>query len=289
MDFLSKSISDSTKTSSRKAAAKSYATKVAMVGSSVGVTSPGASKTLAGKVHNIVSLELGRKTYNQLRNDPSLTLEKIHYCQSELSSVTQLSGNMRQLSANFSGNDRNLEADEDQVKKKRLINHDFLVFELHTNVHPIIYVTAEKAGNGDKIGIIISVDKTYNEDKLAKYFRLFAIECKGKKIGLEYLFDVLEDHPADYRATNMNCWEYAKSTTKRVLLACQRLPEVDDEEKQRLKKEMEAVEGRIMGNLVEHNFKRAASASYRASTFNLPRNSSAVQQARISDDRRPYD
>ncbi|KAJ7543952.1 hypothetical protein O6H91_09G059900 [Diphasiastrum complanatum] len=105
----------------RNAAANSYALGVGIVGGALEKFSREALVTMKGKVYNSVMLELDRQNYDELCNDRTLTLEYMHYCQSELSIMERFSKNISLLTG--------AEADE----MKRLIDHDFLVFELRTS------------------------------------------------------------------------------------------------------------------------------------------------------------
>lgn len=145
------------------------------------------------------------------------------------------------------------------------MNHDYLVVELLTGdkAEPKLLIRAEKIGfPAEQAGIHINFCGEEFSGKKAKDVTLYTFDCKKKKMGLEKVVSVLESQDADYSVAELNCWEYARNTTKRLLVACKESisgKQEDEEQKQermRLQREIDDLEGRLSMEHVKNNSKR---------------------------------
>ncbi len=99
------------------------------------------------------------------------------------------------------------------------INHEYLVLELQSNSSDKLYILAEKRGGKGGAGIYIKKAEPAEYDE--KNVVLLGIDCGGVGMQLDSLQNLLlEADTPHYNLRDHNCWDYATSATKRVLLEC---------------------------------------------------------------------
>lgn len=128
-----------------------------------------------------------------------------------------------------------------------LINHDYLILELHSGVPSAgtIYIKAEKA-SAPKPGIHINAIPAVSiTDVLHRGVKLLTVDCGNKPIGMTELLAVLKKEDPDYSLRNANCWDYALATTKHLLKRCVEVPGLSAQEKDRLLRVHDSLEANL--------------------------------------------
>ena len=125
-----------------------------------------------------------------------------------------------------------------------LINHEYLVLEVQSSPTDKLYILAEKKGGKGKAGIYIQKAEPGDYDE--KNVVLLGIDCGGVPMKLDSLQNLLlEADTPHYNLRDHNCWDYATSAVKRLLMECITKVSGGDEAKRQLQKELQDLEANL--------------------------------------------
>ena len=125
-----------------------------------------------------------------------------------------------------------------------LINHEYLVLEVQSSTTEKLYILAEKNGGKGEAGIYIQKAEPGDYDE--KNVVLLGIDCGGVPMKLDSLQNLLlEADTPHYNLRDHNCWDYATSAAKRLLMECIVKVSGGDEAKRQLQKELQDLEANL--------------------------------------------
>lgn len=246
---LISSISDSL---SSAASSYKFAHAVSKSVLSIPGISQAVSKTVPGDIYNTVEAQIGKTSYASITK---VTLERIYYEEVGLTFLED---------ANLEVRKALYDAGATSEKMRFLLNHDFLVLEIHCDgddrakaLNPL-YIQAEKVGAPEEsVGIVVGLAQKFDKNNTPTLVR--CVECKVPFDCLKDVVDIVEKfEPKDYNLGSSNCMDYAVATYKELLGACVQRCGRDDKQKRQLQKESDEIEG-YLGKMMCNDIKDAMS------------------------------
>jgi hypothetical protein len=138
-----------------------------------------------------------------------------------------------------------------------LINHEYLVLEVQSSSPTEkLYILAEKIGGKGEAGIYIQKAEPADYDK--KNVVLLDIDCGGVPMKLDSLQSLLlEADTPHYNLRDHNCWDYATSATKRLLMECiAKVSGGDEAKRARLQQELQDLEANLNSKNIVNTWKK---------------------------------
>ena len=137
------------------------------------------------------------------------------------------------------------------------INHEYLVLEVQSNPTDKLYILAEKTCGENGAGI--TVQRAEPADCDQQQVVLHVIDCGGVAMTLDSLQKLLlEADTPHYDLRDHNCWDYATSATKRLLMECiAKVSGEDEAKKAKLEKALQDLEANLNAQGIFNVWKKA--------------------------------
>ena len=144
----------------------------------------------------------------------------------------------------------------EHVQMRGFINHEYLVLELQEVPTDKLYILAEKTGGEDGAGITVQMAEPADFDlkQVVLHF-----DCGWVAMNLDSLQKLLlEADTPHYDLQDHNCWDYATSATKRVLMECiAKVSGEDEAKKAKLEKALQDLEANLNAQGIFNVWKKA--------------------------------